>query len=150
MIRWGRYQRKDVRLECGRVLKPLWVQRWRCAQHGTCSFLPAFLSRYSRYLVETIGKVCDWMCRFRRVGFPDEVVGPCMDTGRRWYRVLCSPEVERWLLRRLAPRTCSANPYIPARIVELARAYATQLKIEPHLYPRLLQSSRFAVSDLMF
>ena len=59
MTRHGFYHRTDVRLECGRALAPIPVQRWLCAEHGTISFLPEFLAKYLRYLPEVIGRVCD-------------------------------------------------------------------------------------------
>lgn len=141
MVRWGFFWRSDVRLACGTVLVPLKIQRWRCSEHGTCSFLPDFLMRCARYLVEVVARVCDWSSIRRKISFPDEVTGPSEDTGRRWFNTLCSPQVERWLLIRHSP-PAELSSYQPARIIELARSYAVRLNFCSNLYPRLLQLAR--------
>ena len=145
MNKHGYYWRTDVRLECGAVLEPLQIQRWRCFEHGTFSFLPDFLARRLRYLPEAIGKVCDLICNSRKIAFPDEVTGPSADTARRWFRELCSgAHIEQWLMQRHPPGRLEMATYLPARVIKLARSLASHLQVCPNLYTRLLQSARIA------
>lgn len=139
MMRWGFFWRTDVRDECGKLLQPLPVQRWRCPQHGTCSFLPAFLLKFKRYLTEVVGRVCDRMAESGRVDFPEEVTGPSVETARRWLGLLRSPTVQRWLLQRQPTLTPSTTSNRLSQVIELARSYACQMEIPEIFYPRLLQ-----------
>ena len=110
------------------------------------SFLPNFLATYRRYLAETIGRVIDKRLECGRVNFPVEVTGPTPDTARRWFAQLCvSAAIERWLAQRyLPPGLLNPDSHRPTRIVHLARALASHLKMSPNYYPRLLQTARFA------
>jgi hypothetical protein len=146
MIKHGFYLRLDIRAESGERFEPLRIQRWRCAEHGTMSFLPPFLATYQRYLAETVAKVCDKRLECGRVNFPAEVTGPTPDTARRWFAQLCvSTAIEQWLARcYLPPGSLNLEPHRPTRIVQLARALASHLNICPNYYPRLLQTARFA------
>jgi len=145
MVKWGKYERTDIRLECGTPLEPLPVQRWRCPQHGTFSFLPAFIARYLRYVVRVVQVVLDELVgRSGRLESLLEVVGPSADTGARWVRQLLGPEQERWLFQLCPEATQTiAPPHCPsparARILAAARACADVLKISPNLYPLVLQ-----------
>ncbi len=146
-MRHGVYWRTDIRVESGESLAPLPIRRWRCREHGTVSFLPAFLAKYIRYLAEVVGTVLDAVVVARRFTFPAEVTGPAEDTARRWWRDLClGVEVERWLLRRHPPvreRPHTAE-HLPTRVIQLARSLAALMKIDPTLYARLLQTARYA------
>ena len=145
MVRWGKYHRTDVRLECGTPLEPLPVQRWRCLQHGTFSLLPPFIARYLRYVVSVVQVVLEELVeKSGRLDRLLEVVGPSADTGGRWVRHLLGPEQERWLFQ-LCPEAAKTSPPkngpSPARsrILAVARACTVVLKISPNLYPLVLQ-----------
>lgn len=144
MMRWGGYFRTDMRCEDGEVLEPLWIQRWRCKEHGTHSVLPNFLSRCGRYLVSVVAKVCEWMSRKGKKSFPDEVTGPSADSGRRWWTMVSSPQIGKWLEKRVSlPSQNSLSQ--SARNIALARTLARRLKLHPDSFPRLLQAARLAV-----
>lgn len=145
MLRWGRYYRTDVRLECGTPLEPLPVQRWRCRHHGCFSFLPAFIGRYLRYVVRVVQLVLEELVeKSGQLSSLLEVVGPSVDTGARWVRQLLGPEQERWIFQHCPEATkakAAETSISPARsrILAAARACAQSLKISPTLYPLVLQ-----------
>lgn len=145
MAKWGIYERTDVRLECGTPLEPLPIQRWRCPQHGTVSFLPAFIARYLRYVVTVVQVVLEELVeKSGRLERLLEVVGPSADTGGRWARQLLGPEQERWLFQICPEATQTIAPQnspspARARILAAARVCARVLKLSPNLYPLVLQ-----------
>ena len=144
LIKWGRYYRADVRLECGRRLHPLPVQRWQCPEHGGCSLLPHFLSRYLRYLVRVVAAVLEELVeRAGRLETLLEVIGPSADTARRWVCQLLGLANERWLLQRCPQATYHCECLRP-RVLSLAKASCLQLQISPSCFPVLLQRANLS------
>lgn len=147
MTRHGTYRRLDVRIETGDRLRPIPIQRWRCAEHGVVSFLPGFLARFTRYLAGVASAVAKAMAA--RSGKPElsiEVTGPEPRTALRWYRALFNPGLKRWLLRRLRgdpPQSTGAQ-----EMIELAELYARQHSLDPLDFFSVLQSARFAPASV--
>lgn len=150
MVRWGSYDRTDARLECGTPLQPIPVQRWRCAEHGSFSFLPPFLARYLRYLVQVVtavlGELVDGTGRLETLV---EVIGPSLDTARRWIWQLVGPRQERWLMQH-CPEACTAPPLTASTptnrslILTAARNYVRRLNLDPNFFPLPLQRAHLA------
>lgn len=140
MIRHGTYVRTDIRNAAGEKLAPLPIQRWKCEQHGVTSFLPPFLARWMRYLVEVAGLVVKRMVPSGRPTFPVEVSGPEPGTARRWFRDLLNPDLKRWLLQRLRLARLPDSSG-PAEVIDLAERYAAQLSLDSLYFFRILRSA---------
>lgn len=146
MVRWGIYRRTDARLECGTPLQPIPVQRWRCAEHGSCSFLPPFLARYLRYLVQVVSAVLGELVEGTgRLETLVEVVGPSLDTARRWVLQLVGPRQDRWLMQHcLEPALAPSTSTQGSRILTAAKAYIQRLNLSPNFFPLPLQRAHLA------
>ena len=101
--KWGFYGRTDARTSDGRILEALPVQRFRCVEHGTFSWLPPFLCPYLRYISAVVEDVlveyAETVVAISRVLAAD---GPSLGTVGRWARPLESPRMGAWLERQLA------------------------------------------------
>ena len=142
MIRYGAYFRNDVRTGVGDRLRPIPIQRWCCAEHGVVSFLPAFLARWTRYLSGVVGSVLKALLRNGRSALPLEITGPEPRTVLRWFRLLFSEALRRWLLQRLRggpPQSTGAH-----EMIEIAERYACQHSLDSCYFFTVLQSARFA------
>jgi len=104
------------------------------------SFLPPFLARWLRYLVEIVGSVLKCMLANGRPNFPLEVTGPEPGTARRWFHRLLDPDRKRWLEQRLrlAPSSTRSGP---AEVMELAERYTVQLNLNPLYFFRTLTAN---------
>lgn len=102
-VKWGFYGRTDARVADGRILEALPVQRFRCLEHGTFSWLPPFLCPYLRYISVVVEDVlveyAETVIAISRVLAAD---GPSLGTVGRWARPLESPRMGAWLERQLA------------------------------------------------
>ena len=149
-IRWGFYERTDAKLACGNVLDPIPIRRWRCNAHGTFSFLPPFLARYTHYLAKVVAVVLECIIDDGKdLDTLFEVSGPSVDTVRRWVCELAGPPQQRWICQRCGEannqRSKSSSPLPePSRILAMARVYAQQMKMNQIYFPTLLQRARLS------